>query len=545
MRRADLPRDNHWTDDTVYSFDRPQLDVYPSDTVLLDDPRYYLRGHNSPLPTAYFLKGLRNVTLDFGGAVVRLHGLLQPFLLDGCERVTIRNVSVLYDRCPYTQGEVAYADRECLKLRVGEAFPYRTEDGNLIVMGEGWENRDLDKAPMFLQLFDRQTLEGAGIHLAIFGKHPVIDPALPWAKDTLRFTAEREGGLLALRRSGGPELPGFKQGQIAVIAHENRSLSGIQMVCCKDICLENFRILNGRGMGVFPFHCENLLLDRVKMTCDERSPGIAANAADGVHAFGCSGRFILRDCVIEGTIDDALNVHSNFYEVRSSEGDRITAFTGLEPNAETPLFLPGDRIAVRRGHTMETAAEYTLRAVRAVGEKMVEFTLDRAAQPHESGDAIENLSTQCDLTLERCRFGRANTHLRFQTRGRVLIDHCWTQLPFLLTGDMTYWFESSPCEQFVVKDTRFTRERAVVRATPEFAPTASAPFYHGEVRLENCSFAARQPVDLAYTRRLVMKGCGHSKGLPLEARLLNCGGAEAEGVCLLREREQEHIPRVN
>ena len=545
MKHLAMPRDNRWEDDAVYTFDGAWCEVWPQDTVLADDLRYYIRGHNDPLPTAFFLKGRRNVVLDFGGATVRLHGKLQPFLLDGCENVTIRNVSILYDRSPYTQGEVVSADDRRLILRIGEAFPYRAEDGELIITGPGWENRDLDKAPMFLQCFDTQTRQGTGIHLAIFGKNPRIDPALPWANATLRFTAEEENGLLVLERAGGPALPGFAAGQTVIIGHESRNRSGIQMVCCKDVRLQSFRILNGRGMGVFPFHCENLYMEGLRMTFDEHSPGFAANAADGVHAFGCLGDFVLRDSVIEGTIDDALNVHSNFYEVRGAEGNRITAFVGLEPNAETPLFLPGDRIAVHRGHTVETAAEYTLAAVKPVGEKTVEFTVDSKVQPHGRGDAVENLSTQCRLTLSGCRFGKANTHLRFQTRGGVRIERCETELPFLLTGDMTYWFESSPCERFVVRDTVFSHPRANVRVTPEFEPTGDAPYYHGDLRLEGCAFATDRPVDAAYVRSISMTGCTNSEGLPMRARLLNCGPAQIEGCEVQRETETKHTPRVN
>ena len=34
---------------------------------------------------------VKNITLDFGGATIVLHGKIQPFLLDGAENITIKN----------------------------------------------------------------------------------------------------------------------------------------------------------------------------------------------------------------------------------------------------------------------------------------------------------------------------------------------------------------------------------------------------------------------------------------------------------------------
>lgn len=51
----------------------------------------------------------------------------------------------------------------------------------------------------------------------------------------------------------------------------------------------------------------------------------------------------------------------------------------------------------------------------------------------------------------------------------------------LLTGDMSYWFESSPCERMVCRRVKFVGERAGVQAVPQFLPTDKAPYYHGDL----------------------------------------------------------------
>ncbi len=523
-RTAPMPRDNVWEDDTIYREGSAQIDRYLSETVPGTDLLY----REGPIPTAFLLEGRKNVTLDFNGAILTLHGRIQPFIFKNCENLTLKNVVIRYARSPFTEGTVVSAGQSCIRLKIPEAYPYRTEDGELIPFCDEWENRTLDSAPMFLQFFNGTTRSGTGIHLAIFGKEPKIDPSLPWAKSTIRFVAREEDGVLCLERTGGGAMPPAKPGDHAVIGHEERLISGIRMECCENVRLENVRIVNGFGMGIFPFHCKNILLDGLKMTFDPLSPGFVANAADGIHAFGCSGDFIIRNSVVEGTIDDALNIHSNFYTVKKASGCTIVAYTGLEPKEFTPLFLAGDRIRIHKGYTMEYSREYTITAIRPVGEKLVEMTLDGEADGACENDAIENMSTQCRIRISDCRFGKANSHLRFQSRGDILIENCETELPFLLTGDTTYWFESSPCEHFTVRNTRFTTSRAYIRIIPEFVPTPEAPYYHGDIRVENCTFVSEQPVTGNNARSVTLVGCRHVGDRKLTVSLKDCGQVVTE-----------------
>lgn len=535
MKEPVITLNNSWEDNTVYKADREIYDIYLENTICVDDEIYKINGHTDPLNTAFFINGKNNITLDFCGAVVTLHGRLQPFLINNCENVTVKNVVVRYDRCPYTQGEIVAAGKDTLSLRVSDEFPYRTEDGELIITSDTWENRNLSKASHFIQFFDKQTRKGKGINLAVFGKNPTLDPALPWSASTVRFTAHNERGLLVLKRNGEIPMPSAaKVGNIAIIAHEIRNISNIHMVCCKNVKLETYRIINGFGMGIFPFHCENILLDGVKMTFDEHSVGIMANAADGIHAFSCKGDFTIKNTVVEGTIDDALNIHSNFYTVKSVSGNKITANTCHESLSNTPLFLPEDKIRIYNGHTLEKTCDYTILAVRPLEQKLVEFTLDRPALSHDENDVIENMSTQCNINISNCRFGKAATHLRFQSRGNILVENCETELPFLLTGDMNFWYESSPCEHFTVRDTVFLTENAFVRSLPSFEATKKEPYYHGDIFLENCRFDSCNPVTASHTKSVTMKNCKNSGGVTPTVTLTNCGDASCEDVEVVR-----------
>ena len=86
---------------TDYRFDGEMLRVSLADAVRLEKKIYrsIYMSKKTVLNTAIYLKDLSNVTLDFGGATLLLRDdTIQPFLLDGCQNVTIKNVTVEYER---------------------------------------------------------------------------------------------------------------------------------------------------------------------------------------------------------------------------------------------------------------------------------------------------------------------------------------------------------------------------------------------------------------------------------------------------------------
>lgn len=498
-------------------------------TVRVDEPHLKLPEGDRPLDTAFYLKGRRGVTLDFKGRKLLFHGKVQPFLLDGCQDVTIRNVTICHARSPFTEGRIVELGPRRIKLAVGSEFPYEVRDGELIFRGEGWTNI-MSRGSKFFQIFDGRTGRGKELRIATYGANV---QNLHGRRMTLRPSAE--DGLLVLTRDEDFGFsPNVGVGDRVVMQHETRDVSSFLLVNCRNVTLENVRIVNGFGMGVLSFHCRDLVLDRVVFTEGPDSPSVAANANDGIHAFATSGALVLKDCRVEGTLDDALNVHGVFFTVKSVSDDRLVADT-RNFYSTTQLFLPGDRIRVTCGFTLDAAAEYEIVSTRPLSLREIEFTLDHPVAAHAKDDAIENLTAQCALTIRGCRFGKANTHLRFQTRGKILVEDSETELPFLLTGDMSCWFESSPCESFTARNVRFTTPQAIVVANPEFIPTETSPHYHGDLAFENCSFVANTPFRLKFVRSIAVRNCRRVDGGSLRLELTNCGFADTQGCMIDRK----------
>lgn len=466
-----------------------------ADTQRVTDEKY-LTVHEGAvyIDVAFFLQGLRNVVLDFGGAVLRLRGRIQPFLLDECENVTIRNVTVEYERSLFTELDVVRNTRDTLVVRQKKKFPCRVENGHFIPFGEDYEDRDLyKKGCMFIQAFHRQSGAGMGLDVIYLGEN-IIPEDSPPASNIKHVKVKEDGENFVLY---GAFPSHWDENTVIALEHENRFKSSAAVLHCKDVLVENYRILNGCGMGIFALCTENIRLDSYKLYRDEKSHGIVTNSADGVHFVACKGMVHMENCIFEGMIDDALNIHSNFYSTVSGKGNTLVAERSQAShalNAYSQVFHAGDTIAVYNGHTMEEKARFVLRKVKITDRWTVQLETDSTADFIAADDLIENISTNPEILIRNCRFGKANTHLRFQSRGKTVIENCEFELPVLLTGDMDYWFEASPVQDFTLQNCNFTTERANVRIEPSFTPTGQAPFYHRNIKILNNRFVSSEPL---------------------------------------------------
>ena len=298
-------------------------------------------------------------------------------------------------------------------------------------------------------------------------------------------------------------------------------------------------------MGIYSYRAENITLDGFKLTYDSESPCIVTNAADAVHSFGTSGKFNIVNSTFEGMIDDAINIHSNFRTVERTEENVIySALASCEKQADD-LYRVGDEIAVYRGKTMEKVAGYIIQNIEDVGNNVRKFTVDRDASQHIEGDLIENITANCDVTIENCIFGKANSHLRLQSRGKFVIRNCVTELPLLLTGDASFWFESGPITDLTVEDCRFMGDRAKIRIESEVFPTETAPYYHSGIKILNNEFDTDEPISGGYADRIAFRGNRNRLDLPMTLTLTNCGDVDAEGCTVTRKTEIKQELKVN
>jgi hypothetical protein len=244
-------------------------------------------------------------------------------------------------------------------------------------------------------------------------------------------------------------------------------------------------------------------------------------------------------------IDDAINIHSNFRTVNKVVGNEIYSDLASCELQANDLYRVGDEIAVYKGKTMEKSASYIIKKIEAVEEKVMKYTVDRPADAHLEGDLIESITANCDVRIENCIFGKANSHLRLQSRGKFILKNCETELPLLLSGDASFWFESGPLTDLTVENCRFVEKRAKVTIRSEVMPTEAEPYYHRNLKFINNEFDVDTPIDGGYADNIVFKGNKNALGLPMVLKLTNCGFAQADNCEIERKTEVKDKLKLN
>ena len=530
---------NDWQDDTDYVGEQQVYHVRLDDCMLYD---MKFRKDGGVVKTAVLLNDRKNVTLDFNGATLMLHGKMQPFVMVRCDGVTIRNVTIVHDRASFTEATVMTRGDGYIDVKLNPHHPCRVEDGKLIPTSEYWENLELDRINMFMQCFDAETHDGIGAPLCMIGRTIHRDPSFPFTVH--QYVAEDlNDGVIRLH---GPVHDCFKIGCIIAIGHERRNYSTFFIYESRNIRLENVRVINGPGMGVLPIHTNNIYLDKVRFMYDHESQGIITNQADAVHAFACSGDFHFTDCVFEGMIDDAINIHSQFYLLEAMNGRHITLkHTELGETTANTIFAAGDRIAIHRDKTTDIEAEYEIIEKTIIDGEFIDLLLDRPVTAHAAGSLVENLTAQADITMRNCVFRNSNSHLRFQSSGRILIENCEIGLPVLLTGDGSFWFESSGVRDMTIRDTSFTTLKAGIRITPQIFPTEREPYYHKNITVTHCRFKTDCPIQGCLADNIRFLDNIQTDGKPMVLKLTNCGSVTAENCSVERHTEEIKSIGVN
>ena len=517
---------------TEYVFNGETLKATLDKTVRLEE-KIYRAIYSSEkywLDTAFYLKGLSNVTIDFGGAtLLLLDDAIQPFVLDECENVTIKNVTVEYKRCLMDEidiacikdGEIWFKQTEKQKLY----FPMRVKNGCLIPISDGKEYPDAFKAPHFFNLYDKETKESVAMCLVRIGKDLPVIPKEQFPFKYFELSAEERGEYIVLK---GELPPSILSDVTCAQSHSDRDVSSCFIIRSKNTRLENFRVLNGAGMGILGMYSENITLDGLKYFCDEASHGIATNAADALHLISCFGNIEIVNSIFEGMKDDAVNIHCNYYSVESVENGIIHAKIKTDVqahaavNAQYKMFDKGDTVAVYRGSTTFEKKTLTVTGISVTGDFTADLFVDGDTSDLSSGDTIENLSIQPNVHIKRSRFGKARTHLRFQTRGKILMEECECSLKILLPGDKNYWYEGSPVNDLTVTNCRFIGDNAFIESYPEFDTCPESPYYHSGIKVIGNTFDSANPLVLRNCKDILFEGNVNSKGFTFANKFSDC-----------------------
>lgn len=424
---------------TVYLSDCEYHFYSPSATKM----NFHVSNHDQPEERPVFLPllGMTNVTISAKSAKFVMHGMGTAMLLRETCGVTVRGVTVEWDRPFLAKAKIVGFERGKTRIRFPGCEQVGVKNGRLMLYGEDWESV-LRSGNIFDHATHEMIERTADVGFKGFG------------------SACGDGTFLIdidLSKLGA----GAKVGDVYVLRSGSRPHPIVCLDRAKDTVFENFVFRDGFGMGILAQLSENVTLRGGG--CYPRSRDeYSSNVIDATHFSNCRGIVTVENCRFEGMMDDALNVHSTCLGIVARLSDNVIRCRYMHAQAVgLGVFAVGDAVRFLAGKTLENGAMGRVKSVETHDEREITLTLEESIpSEYGAGDAVENADWQCAVVF------RNNTVSNNRARGILLttphrvvcegnfFDHV-SGSAILLAGDAQGWYESGACEDVVIRRNRF------------------------------------------------------------------------------------------
>ena len=443
---------------------------------------------NNPKTCAILIEDFKGLTIDGSGSEFVFHGRMQPFTVERCERVSIRNVTIDWDIPLTAQAEVVDVGDDTIDLKIN-AFesPCVIEDGKIVFVGEGWKSRW--GGTIEFEAGTRLIPPGGG------------DGCMRGNGD---YRAEQLKRWLVRLHNAKGRKPA--KGNFLVMRHSSRDHAGIFLLHSKDLVLQNIDMFHCAGLGVLAQFSENVHLDRCHLRPNLAKGRYLSGHDDGAQISNCRGMVRIENCEFAGLMDDPINVHGTSVRIiRKTADDRLLCRFMHGMSVGMQWGREGDKIAFIENESMHTFAQGTVRAFKSLSTTDFELTLDGPVPDGlEEGDALENLTWSPDLEIRNCRFGSCRARgLLVTTPGRVVIEGNVFESSgsaLLISGDANGWYESGAVRDVLIRGNTFSDPcmtnlyqfcEGIISIFPIIPAPEKAPEpFHRNVRIEENVFHA-------------------------------------------------------
>lgn len=401
------------------------------------------------------LISVSNVVIDGGGAEFVFYDRIFPFIIKDSKNVVIKNFSADFSFPRSFYAEVAAIDDEKIEFKYDEKlYDIFIDDEHRFCMGRG---KTAFKTDLFLM---RGSERNAGIGYA--GAWYVstscdggINDELP--ASTLKMDAEvLPGGRLVLKYRENIQRINYGVGMQIIFSLENRENIMFFVDNCENVSFENINVYRSAGMGIQAQISDNVTAKGVRFIPKEERGEKVSVTADAFHFVNCGGKVTLFECVVEGTGDDALNVHGVYTAVEKVLSDnRIEVkLCHYEQKGLVPYKI-GDRIVISDDDLRVEKQEYKVLAVQQGRDKFhIVLSLDKEARGIVNpGDLVENPDRMPNVTVENCEIN-ACPHLRVSGNKKIVLrNNKISYIAGILINDLIdYWYESGRVNDVLIEN---------------------------------------------------------------------------------------------
>lgn len=491
------------------------------------------------------LEGMKNFEIDGQGSEFIMHSQMVALDVAHCENIKLSNFAIDWNKPFYFQGEVVAIDqkRNSFDLKVHKECDYEIVAHELLFVEKAkkairtWKRWSipLEDDYGWEQNIDWNIWYDSKTKAPAYGHEWSILKSYNEEKGVRYHAEELQPGLIRIY-DAAKVLP--KKGWVLVVKgrkERNRRSPAIHLFHNKNTRLENVNVYHAGGMGLIGERCENVSLKNFNVILPPNSKRMVTTTADATHFVNCKGLLSYDGCTFENMLDDAGNFHGIYTKVVDLLDDYTIGVRRMHGQQTGFQFAePGDSIRLSDSRPMQPYATFKVTKTTDYNEDYMTLRFDRkVSDVFQPNSVADNISWQANVDFRNStvRQNRART-LLISTQGDVLIENndfsTCTGFSLLFEGDATYWHESGPVKNVVIRDNNFkdfglvNGNCQVLRFTPRVTYDGKPThYYHKNIYFENntCEVSSRVLVFANSVENLVIKGNTiiPSKDYPLSA----------------------------
>ena len=426
------------------------------------------------------MRGLRNVTIDGSGSTLMLDGEMSAFVIDSCQNITLRNLTIDNAHPTQTEMTVEADGKNYMICRTHATSQYRIKNGKVEWYGRGWAFTN-----GIAQWYD-----------------PVRDVTWrDWSPtDNVVEAREMEPGKLYIKYNKKPVVP---VGTVFQMRDAIRREACGLIWQSKNVRLDNVRVYYLSNFGVVGQVSENISIHRCWFAPEEGSGRTNAGFADFVQMSGCRGLIDITDTKFAGAHNDPINVHGTHLQiVRATSANTLLLRYMHHQTFGFQSFHSGDDIEIVNPETLLAEGTFKVKNARMVSPRDIEITLTKPVPANllkNGARVVENITWTPRVHIARCHFSRIPTRgILITTRQPSVIEDNYfygmQMSAILVADDARSWFESGPVHNLTIRNNVFNRcLGSIIWINPENRKKAGA--VHRNITIENNVFTLNSKND--------------------------------------------------
>lgn len=447
----------------------------------------HISNHDQPTwqPVCIPLVDVHDATLEGNGSLFLFHGDVQPILIQDSENVTLSGIAIDYEIPHHSQGIITEVDDSSYEMTVDQKqFPHSIVNGWLMFKGENWERPDGNHGIVF-DGRTREIVAGTSDY-GYKGELSTVSDGRYRVKKNVKSSGIKVGDVVTMRH-------GWRRPHPAVVLYR-----------AKNTVLQDFPIHSSNGMALLAQRSENIFLKGGGVYPRKGTGRYFSAGADATHFSNCKGKIITKDCLYEGMMDDAINVHATCLRIEEKKDDRTLRLRYIHGQAiGFEVMLPGEALRFIHAKHLAVGEARTIASMQRIDTHELLVTFDKPIPDSVIvGDAVESADWHASVEF------RGNTVRNNRARGSlfttpypiVVEDNVFETIAgsaILLAGDANGWYESGACADVLIRNnvfknnltSRFQFTEALISIFPEIPDLkGQEAYYHRNVRIEDNTF---------------------------------------------------------